>query len=208
MAKVLEKVERRLGEKLFIKGDRCLGPKCAMVRRAYPPGLHGKKRGKRREKSEYSTLMNEKQKIRFLYGLDDHQVKRYSKEAASRGGIFSSHFLRQLESRLDNVVFRLGLADSRRAARQIITHGHILVKEKPLRVPSYQVKKGDTIRMKDSSSSGAIGIRLEEHLKKYQPPKWLALDANKKEGTVMASPEVDDAGIIIEATKIKEFYSR
>lgn len=208
MVKILEKVERRLGEKLFIKGDRCLGPKCAMVRRAYVPGVHGKKRAKRREKSEYSTLMNEKQKIRFLYGLDDREVKRYSKDAASRGGIFSLHFLRQLESRLDNVVFRLGLGDSRRAARQIITHGHIMVNGKPLRVPSYQAKKGDTIGLKERSLSGGIGIRLEDRLKKHQPPKWLMLDPNKKEGSVIASPETEDAGIVFEATKIKEFYSR
>ena len=116
MAKVLEKVERRLGEKLFLKGDRCIGPKCAFTRRSYAPGLHGKR--KRRGSSEYGELLRAKQRVRFVYGLDDRDIKKYTQEAESKSGVFSSNFWHLLESRLDNAVFRLGFAPSRRNARR------------------------------------------------------------------------------------------
>ena len=212
MPKVLEKKERRLGEKLFLKGDRCVGPKCAMVRRAYPPGVHGKpgRGSKRRGRggSEFSMLLNAKQVIRFIYGLDDREIARYSKQAIQRTGIFSVNFLRLLEMRLDNVVFRLGLTDSRRAARQIVGHGHIALNGKRVTIPSLQVKKGDVIGFGERSLVLAPATGRTERLKKYQPPQWLSLNVEKKEGTVLRPPEMEETGVTSDLTKIKEFYSR
>lgn len=206
MTKVLEKVERRLGEKLFIKGDRCVGPKCAMVRRSYGPGVHGK--GRRREPSEFGMLMREKQKIRFLYGLDDRDLKRYITIAITCKGSFASNVLRLLERRLDNVVYRLGLAHSRRMARQVVDHGHITVNGKIVSSPSYQVKKDNVIAPKVHSLKLGVFADLEERIKSLEAPKWLSLDKGKKIGTVMADPEADDVQTTVDITKIKEFYSR
>ncbi len=208
MARLLEKRERRLGERLFIKGDRCLGPKCAQVRKGYAPGMHGKKRGRRREASEFSTLLTEKQRVRFFYALDEGDLKRYSIKAASRAGIFNSNFIRLIELRLDNVVYRLGFAPSRRAARQLTGHGHITVNTKLVDIPSYEVRKDDVIGIKVSSFGLGMVTGLDERLKKHQTPKWLLLDPQKKTGKVVSLPDNDDAGITMDPTKIKEFYSR
>ncbi|MDP3710154.1 MAG: 30S ribosomal protein S4 [bacterium] len=206
MAKILEKTERRLGEKLFIKGARCAGPKCALVRKSNPPGIHGKKR--RRGLSEYGQLLKEKQKVRFLYGLDDKDIARYSREAVQKSGLFSDVLITSLESRLDNVVYRLGFAESRRQSRQLVGHGHVTVNGRTLSIPSYQLKKNDQISLKDRSLSGPIFENLTEKLKKYEPPKWLGLDKDKKVGTVMGKPELDSMEISADIMKIKEFYSR
>lgn len=220
MPKVLEKVERRLGEKLFLKGHRCASPKCAHIRRGYPPGAHGgrKGRGRRRGLSEYAELLREKQKVRYMYGLDDKDVSRYAKRAASRSGVFSSNFLCLLETRLDNVVFRLGFAESRRAARQLVSHGHITVNPalskksgagaRTVTIPSYQVKPGDEISIKEHSLSSPLFSDLETRLKKYETPAWLEPDLAQKSGSVSRLPEAEDAGITMDITKIKEFYSR
>ena len=211
MTRVLEKVERRLGEKLFLKGHRCLGPKCAYIRRGYPPGLHGnKKKGGRRRRglSEYGELLREKQKVRYLYGLDDKDIARYSKKAASTSGVFSSNLLRMLESRLDNAVFRLGFTESRRIARQVVNHGHVLVNGKMASIPSFQIKKGDTIALKEKILSSPLFSELEIKIKKYEAPQWLELDRTNKTGKVTRLPEADDAGVSADVTKIKEFYSR
>lgn len=211
MQRILEKTERRLGEKLMLKGERCVGPKCAMVRRAYPPGVHGKKSkgGRRRGAlSEYGTLFREKQKIRFLYGLDDKKVEGYSKKAADKSGLFSSNFLQLLESRLDNAIFRLGFAGSRRIAKQLVSHGHVTVNGKTVTISSYAVRKGEVIALKEKILSSPLFTELETRLKKYEPPKWLELDRQKKAGTVKSMPEAEDAGMTFDVTKIKEFYSR
>lgn len=207
-SRILEKVERRLGEKLMLKGDRCAGPKCALTRRAYPPGMHGKKKVRRRAGSEYSLLLREKQKVRFAYGLDDKAVERYSKEAVSTRGIFAINFLRKLEMRLDNAVFRLGLTSSRRVARQAVSHGHITVNGKTVTISSYQVRKGDMVATKDRPSSHAFFGDLDMRLKKYETPKWLELDKAKKTGSVKNQPEMEDMAVLVDVTKIKEFYSR
>ncbi len=210
MSKVLEKVERRLGEKLSLKGQRCFGPKCALTRRAYPPGAHGKSKSKSRKRglSEYGGLLREKQKIRFLYGLDDKDVKRYTEEAARRPGVFSSRFLQMLESRLDNAIFRLGFAESRRQARHLVSYGHVAVNGKAVTIPSYRVKKGDVITLKGKSLQSGILLGLEMRLKKYEPPAWLKLDKSKNEGVVVSAPEVESTELTVDITKIKEFYSR
>lgn len=206
MPKILEKTERRLGEHLLLKGERCSGPKCALIRRSYAPGAHGKSR--RRGLSEYGQLLQEKQKVRFLYGLDDREIERYSKKAAAKSGLFGSVFWRLLESRLDNVVFRLGLAESRRIARQLVSHGHIQVNGKTVNAPSCQIKKGNVISIKARAAAFLIFSNLDNKLKKYDPPAWLTIDKNKKTGTVIGLPEVGEGEVTADIAKIKEFYSR
>ena len=206
MSKVLEKVERALGEKLFLKGARCAGPKCAIVRRGYPPGLQGKK--KKRRTSEYQMLLVAKQKIRYSYGLDDKEVSKYSKEAVSKRGIFSSLFLAALERRLDNVVFRLGFAASRRSARQMVSHGHIRINDRMVNIPSYRVKTGETVSIKESSLGRSIFSQLDLKLKKYDPPVWLELDKEKKIAKIMREPEIESLEANLDVAKVKEFYSR
>lgn len=209
MPRILEKVERRLGEKLFLKGSRCIGPKCASVRRAYPPGAHGKKkRGRRRGSSEFGSLLSEKQKVRYLYGLDDREVEKYSKKAASMPGVFSSNFLQLLETRLDNVLFRLGFTESRRIARQVVGHGHVLVNGRTVNIPSYRVRQEDAVALKEKIISSPLFSELGARLKNYEPPKWLTLDKAQKSGRVVRMPEAEDADITVDVTKVKEFYSR
>jgi small subunit ribosomal protein S4 len=208
MQKMLEKIERRLGERLFLKGDRCSGPKCAAVRKSYPPGIHGRKKKRRKSISEFSTMLREKQKIRFLYGLDDRDIKRYAQEAALGEGLFSSLFFAILESRLDNAVFRLGFAPSRRVARQLVNHAHVAVNGRAVTIPSFRVRKGDRIGLtRRFLKSGALeGLNIR--LKKYAPPPWLALDREKKDGEVVGVPESRDEEAIFDAAKMKEFYAR
>lgn len=206
MPRILEKKERALGEKLFLKGERCAGAKCVMVRRNYPPGAHGKR--KRRASSEFGTLLQEKQKVRFLYGIDDATVRRYSKEAAFAKGVFSSNFWRILESRLDNVVFRLGFSVSRRAARQTINHGHVLVNGKTVTISSFRVTSGDVISLKERTARLGLFQDLGSRLARQQTPQWLLIDPEKKTGKIAKSPDVEDLETMFDATKIKEFYSR
>lgn len=208
MHKILEKVERRLGEKLLLKGSRCVGPKCASVRRAYPPGVHGKRAGRRRAGSEFGHLLREKQKIRFLYGLDDKEIKRYSREAVFGRGVFAARFIALLESRLDNVVFRLGFSESRRIARQAVSHGHINLNGKTVTIPSVLVRKGNFVAIKESSLSSGHFADLEARLKKYEPPRWANLDKNKKIGTITETPGAEGIAIGADISKVKEFYSR
>jgi len=205
--KVLEKMERRLGERLFLKGERCIGPKCAVVRRNYPPGIQGTKR-RRKESSEYGSLLREKQKIRFFYGIDNKDIKRYTQAALKKRGVFSFHVLQMLEQRLDNVVFRLGFADSRRQARQMVTHGLLLIGGKTVRTPSYQVRRDEVITLKEGATKSPLVTAAEQRIKKYEPPQWLRIDKVKRTGSVLRTPEEGDMEIIFDASKIKEFYSR
>lgn len=214
--KTLEKIERRLGEKLLLKGERCAGPKCALVRRKYPPGVHGRSRRGSQSKSEFGELLQIKQKVRYLYGLTDSEMKKYVLTAVSKSGIFDENLFEMLERRLDNVVFRLGFTDSRRKARQIVSHGHIMVKPpqksdtalRKVTIPSYQVRKGETIAIRKNSLTAGVFGNLDLKLKKHQTPQWLKLDKNKKEGIIVAMPDMEDAGVTLEVTKIKEFYSK
>lgn len=209
MPRILEKRERRLGEKLFLKGDRCIGPKCAAVRRAYPPGIHGKKRsrGGRGGASEFSLLLREKQKVHFFYGLDGNEIRRYVKKASAKNGVFSDIFLRMAESRLDTVVWRAGLGASRREARQMITHGHILVDGKIVRSPAYQTGIGDAVSVKDRPGKTAQAEAVER-IKHHAPPAWIALNRERRSGTLVSLPQPDQIGMTFDITKIREFYSR
>ena len=198
---------RRANQKLFLKGERCFGPKCAMTRRPYAPGVHGK--AFRRRSSEYGQQLTEKQKVRYVYGVSETQFKNYFKEIAKkREGDKEELLIRRLESRLDNVVFRLGWASSRRMARQAVNHGHILVNKRKVDIPSYGVKPGDVIQIKEKSRKSNIFENLKASLKKYDAPAWLSLDKDKIEGKVKNMPNIEDMDRVGEISKIIEFYSR
>jgi len=194
-----------VGEKLFLKGERCFSQKCALTRRSYPPGIHGPKR--RRSLSEYGLQLREKQKLRYIYGITETQLRNYFEKITGKEDK-SRSLLSMLEHRLDNVVYRLGFAKSRRTSRQIISHGHILVNGRKVDIPSYQVKKGDIIKIKKTSIKKGLFKDLSVHLKNYQVPSWLSLDKNKLIGKVIGEPTIQDIGEPAEVEKVIEFYSR
>ena len=197
---------RRADQKLFIKGDRCSTQKCAMVKRPYIPGAHGKSRRKRF--SEYGMQLAEKQKIRYTYGISEKQFKKYFKEAIDQKEDKGDFLVKKLESRLDNVVFRLGWAKSRGSARQIVNHGHILVNDRKVDISSYQVKKDDVIKLKEKSKKLVLFKELKTFLKKNKTPDWLSLDAQKIEGTIKGNPDFKDLEQVGEVNMIIEYYSR
>lgn len=188
MAVSKEKKERSLGVRLHLKGERCDSPKCALVRKPYPPGMHWKKRARKRV-SEYGLQLKEKQKFKLSYGLDERNLKRLFRQAAKSRGSTSEKLLEFLERRLDNVVFQLGLASSRAAARQLILHRHITVGGMTTRSPGFLVKTGDVVGVKPTSVSTTKILLRQESLKKYEPPAWLQLDKEKLEGKVVSLPK-------------------
>jgi len=196
---------RRVGEKLFLKGDRCYTPKCALVKRAYPPGVHGKRRG---GLSEYGKQLLEKQKIRHTYGILEKQFRKYVEGISGRQGDKRELLFRKLEKRLDNVIFRLGLAQSRRKAKQIVSHSHILVNGKKMNIPSYEVKVKDRISVKSRSQALPIFKDLKEILQKRQIPQWLSLNVEKMEATIIADTPDINQDILQSLGLIIEFYSR
>lgn len=196
---------RREGQKLFLKGDRCYGEKCAMVSRAYAPGQHGQGRTKN---SEYGQQMREKQKAKRYYGVLESQFRGYFDMAARRPGQTGENLLSILECRLDNVVYRLGFAMSRAEARQMVTHGHFTVNGRKVSIPSYQVKPGMVITLKDSSR-GIDKIKANIEANAFRPaPKWLEYDANNMIAKVVAVPTRDDIDLPVEEHLIVELYSK
>ena len=207
IARPKEKLERRIGEKLFLKGERSFSQKTAVSRRPYPPGLHGKKR--RRGRSEYGTELREKQKVRYLYGIDDGKLKRYFEEArATKNKPTADTLAELLERRLDNVVFRLGFAISRSIARHLASYGHILVNGKSVRQPSLRVKIGDIISPKADELPTALYQDLDLRLKKYTPPEWLELAKDKHEGKVLRLPNMGDVMTQQNMSLVVEYYSK
>lgn len=201
---------RRLGVKLFLKGEKCLSPKCPMVRRSYPPGQKRKRRF-RGSLSEYGKQLREKQKLKRWYNLRERQFKNYVKEVLeSRGRVedATSLLVKKLEKRLDNVIFRLGLAVSRAQARQLVSHGHFLINGKPVNIPSFEVRKGDEIGLKPGRERKGIFQNLQDKLKKYQPPTWLSFDLKTKTAKVVGEPTVEEAAPPADISTIFEFYSR
>ena len=196
---------RRAGQKLFLKGERCFTPKCAMVKKPYAPGIHGKKR---RMVSEYGAQLAEKQKVCRIYDIREKQFKRYFREASQEKGVIGSNLLRKLETRLDNVVFRLSLAESRKKARQLVSHGHILVNDKKVNLPSFQVVPKDVIKIKPSSLKLGPFKDLKVKFKKFEPPKWLSLNKIKLEGKIVSWPKQEDISISADIQMIVEYYSR
>lgn len=196
---------RREGEKLFLKGEKCLSPSCPFLRRSYPPGVSGQKPSKI---SEYGRQLREKQKAKRIYGVSERQFKNYYEKASKRMGETSSIFLSFLERRLDNVIYRLGLASSRKAARQFISHGHFLVNRKKVNIPSYLVKKGDKIEIKESSAKLPIFLERKRELREITIPSWLKLDREKMRGQVLYLPEREEIQIPIDESLIIEHYSK
>lgn len=200
---------RRVGEKLFLKGERCFTPKCAIVKRAYAPGVRGRARASfKRSVSEYGQQLVKKQSIKKIYGVLERQLKRYFREASLQKGDTRENLMRKLEMRFDNVIFRLGWAKSRPAARQLVNHGQILINNRRVTIPSYGLKVGDTISLKEKAKKSKLMETLVVTLKKYETPSWLALDKEKLEGRVLRQPGPDDLGDLAPIGLIVEFYSR
>ena len=197
---------RREGIKLFLKGDRCYSAKCAITKRHTPPGQHGQSRAKK--PSEYGLQLREKQKCRRAYGVLESQFRKYYDMAANMRGVTGDNMLSLLERRLDNVAFRLGFGNSRARARQLVTHGHILVDGKKVDIPSYLVKPGQVISVRSKSRDMQHLKELREQGSKNTIPKWLELDAENLSGKVMALPQRDDIDLTLEEHLIVEFYSR
>jgi len=197
---------RRAGEKLFLKGDRCYTPKCALVKKPYPPGVHGKKR--KRALSEYGNQLSEKQKLKRIYGVNETQLKNYFKKAAKSKKIATEQLLSYLEKRIDNVVFRLGFAESRAKARQIVSHGHIFLNNRKIDIPSILVKKNDFITIKKTSLNKPLFKSLENKFKKIEVPSWLSLDKGQIKGTVLGVPSFKEIKSPVDLQMIIEYYSR
>ena len=196
---------RREGMKLFLKGERCLTEKCAIERRSYPPGEHGRGRIKQ---SEYLLQLREKQKARRFYGLLETQFRTYYEKANKQGGITGDNLLRMLETRLDNVVYRLGFAASRAQARQLVRHGHFRVNGRKVNVPSYLVRRGDTVSVRERSRKVT---RIQEALELAQRrgvPEWLEVNPEAFTGTVKAFPARADLTMPINEKLVVELYSK
>ena len=196
---------RREGTKLFLKGDRCFSEKCAITKRHTPPGMHGQSR---RKQSEYGIQLREKQKVRRAYGILESQFRKYYDDAANMRGVTGENMLSLLERRLDNVAYRLGFGDSRPMARQLVTHGHVLVNGKKVDIASYQIKVGDVITIREKSADTEFFKELKEQGGKRTVPEWLAFDAENLTGKVLRFPERQDIDLTIEEHLIVEYYSR
>src|ERR671938_1340900 len=195
---------RRAGRKLFLKGERCFGPKCAVERRAFPPGSGATAR--RRKQSEYGLQLREKQKARSIYGVLETQFRKHFAEAERRPGVTGENLLRILESRLDNVVYRLGFGDSRAQARQLVRHGHFFVNGRRVNIPSYQVKPDDVVTLKTGSGAEQI-VRDATDLTAAVAP-WLQADHDGLSGTVLKWPERAEIDTPVQESLIVELYSK
>lgn len=203
-----EKIERRIGEKLYLKGERSYSPKSATIKKPYPPGLHGKKGT--RKSSEYGQQLKAKQKVKNVYRLLEKQFKAYIKSAVASKNDPYALILKKLESRLDNIVFRTGIAQSRDQARQIVGHGHITVNGKKINIPSYETKMGDVVAVKENSKKASLFSTLvPQWLKKYDAPAWIVLDKEKMSAKINSLPSLIESGIQPKDLQaIIEFYSR
>ncbi|HNU75340.1 MAG: 30S ribosomal protein S4 [Deltaproteobacteria bacterium ADurb.BinA179] len=199
------KVCRREGVKLFLKGQRCYTDKCAVVTREYPPGQHGQGRIRT---SEYRIHLREKQKVRNTYGIPESQFKRYYEMARSQRGATGENLLVLLERRLDNIVYRSGFSTSRAEARQLIDHGHFRVNGRKTDIPSFLVKAGDVIEVKDKSKTLDVIVHALEIREQRGSAEWLDVDADGRKVTVKALPERKDLPMAVEERLIVEFYSK
>ena len=196
---------RREGTKVFLKGDRCYTDKCSFERRPYPPGQHGRRRKK---SSDYAVQLREKQKVRRMYGLQESQFHKYFQKAEARKGVTGINLLKFLEMRLDNVVYRLGFANSRDQARQLVRHGHFLKNGKKVDIPSLQVKVGDEILVKEKSRNVPIIQEAQEVLDRRGYPDWMEIDSENYKGTIKAEPQREDITFPINEHLIVELYSK
>lgn len=200
------KLCRREGLKLFLKGDRCFSPKCAIEKRNYPPGEHGQRR--RVKLTDYGLQLREKQKMKRIYGIVERQFRNYFRMAEQQKGITGENLLRYLERRLENVVYRLGFASSRAEARQMVTHGHFLVNGRRVDIPSYLVDSGDQIQVAERSRELLAIKGALEGVKKRGLPAWLELDAQALRGVVRALPAREDMVIPVQEQLVVALYSK
>ena len=194
---------RREGQKLFLKGERCYSGKCALEKRSYAPGQHGQGRKK---SSDYGLQLREKQKAKRFYGLQETQFRNLFEKAAAKKGITGENLLIMLETRLDNVVFRMGLASSRKEARQLVTHGHFTVNGKKADIPSMQLKAGDVVVVKEKSTSSPKFKEIKEMT--ISTPAWVTIDTQKLEGKVLAMPTREQIDTPVAEHLIVELYSK
>lgn len=194
---------RREGQKLFLKGDRCYGVKCAMEKRNFPPGQHGQGRKKT---SEYGLQLREKQKAKRFYGLLETQFRNTFDKASAKKGMAGENLLIMLETRLDNVVFRLGFAASRKEGRQLVVHGHFTVNGKKVDIPSYNVKAGDVIKIKEKSTNSPKFKEIKEM--SINVPAWMSVEVSKLEGTIVSMPTRAEIDTPVAEHLIVELYSK
>lgn len=190
----------------MLKGERCNTPKCAMVKRNYPPGFHGPK-GRKRQ-TDFGLQLTEKQKAKKTYNLLEKQFKLTFEKASSKSGDVGENFVKALEMRLDNVVYRLGFAESRIKARQLVNHGHFQVNGKKVTIPSYVVKPGDVVGAREKSKKSKHFKELTEKIKKYQAPGWVNLDQKELSGKILHEPGMNEIQSNFNIQMIVEFYSR
>ena len=196
---------RRDGVKLFLKGERCYTSKCAIERRKYPPGQHGQRQ---RKLAEYGVQLREKQKLKRIYRVLERQFRNYFKEAVRRKGVTGEILLQLLEQRLDNVVYRLGLGLSRRQARQLVNHAHFNVNGKKVNIPSYQLRPGDEVAVREKSRKAGAIVTALETTGGRRVPEWLSFDPATMSGRMVAVPTRDQIDTQVAEALIVEFYSR
>jgi len=196
---------RREGMKLYLKGAKCYTKKCPFERRPTPPGQHGVRR---RKVSEYGVQLREKQKMRRIYSVHERQFKRYFETAESRPGVTGENLLRLLETRLDNVVFRMGFSTSRAQARQLVAHGHFTINGRGTTIPSYQVREGDKVEVRATSRKSEYFKNAGETLRGAQRPDWLSVDGERLAGNVTALPRRDQMPVELNEQLVVEYYSR
>ena len=196
---------RRAGEKLFLKGDRCVTPRCAFERRRTTPGDQSRRR---RRPSDYGVHLLEKQKAKYIYGVFESQFRRYMADAFNSPGVSGLNLLRTLERRFDNVIFLMGFADSRKQARQMVNHGHFRINGTKTDIPAYQVRVGDEISWKESLKATDFFKERTDGIPKRPIPAWLDLSQSEMSGRVMSLPSDEDLKLTIDSRLIVEFYSR
>jgi small subunit ribosomal protein S4 len=196
---------RREGAKLFLKGSRCYSKKCSFERRPTPPGQHGVRR---RKVGEYGLQLREKQKVRRVYGVLERQFRNYFRVASTHSGVTGEYLLRTLELRLDNVVYRMGFATSRAQARQLVGHGHFAINGTPTNIPSFQVRQGDKVEVRETRRGREPFKIAKETLRNHQAPEWLAIDAANLAGTIADLPRRDQMPLDLNEQLVVEYYSR
>jgi len=202
------KLCRREGQKLFLKGVKCYTEKCPVDRRAYPPGQHGPAQARRRKQSDYATQLREKQKVKRMYGLHEKQFRTLFERAAQSKGVTGENLLVMLESRLDNVVFRMGFAPSRNAARQLVRHRHVEVNGRTVDVPSFQLKAGDEVAVRAASREILPVAASLESRTRPSLLEWLTLDEKNRVGRVVRTPTRQDIPLAVQEQLIVELYSK
>jgi small subunit ribosomal protein S4 len=196
---------RRLGDKLYLKGEKCFTPKCAFERRPFPPGQRSMRR---RKVSDRGLQLREKQRARAVYGVLEKQFRRYYAEAVRRHGVSGDNLLRILEMRLDNLLYRLGFADSRAQGRQVALHGHVTVNGRKARTPSQVLKVGDAIAWTPRGEKSKYREMVKEQISAKEIPSWLSVNMEDLTGKVMAEPEIEEIGAKFSAATVVEYYSR